>query len=102
MSYADQWVLMTSEPFKGRVAMSALHAAQQIVNEPVGAPNHELRSRFARAVITNPGSYAPYFLPPIASNTTISAAGPVASLDGDLDFVISGSWDDVALYVLGP
>ena len=102
MSYADQWILMTSETFAGRVAMSALHAAQLIVNEDDTVPDHELRARFARNVINNPGSYAPYFLPAIASNPSISGAGPIASLDGDLDFVISGQWNVVALYVLGP
>ena len=102
MSFADQWVLMTSEAFKGRVTMAALQAARQIAGEPEGTPNHELRARFARAIINNPGSYAFYFLPDIASNVAISTAGPTASLDGDLSFVISGSWDDLALYVLGP
>ena len=92
---------MTNDTFLGRVTMAVLQSGRFVLTEPVGTTNHAARVALADQIVRNPQSMAPYFLPDIASNTAISAAGPVDSLDGDIDFVIGGSFDALANRITG-
>lgn len=94
-TYARQWELMTDQEFRGRCVMALLHVATDIWNEPEGTPNYERRHDFAWRVMNSPESYLGSFLSAVCSNPTIAAAGPVASEDVDLYFVISSRWDQV-------
>lgn len=96
MSYLDQWRLVQSEDFKGRLAMALVAAAQNVVNEANTVANHGQRLRLANAILTNATSYVPMFLQYVANNATIAAAGPVNSADGDLDYVIAQYFTAVA------
>lgn len=96
MTYTQQWALYTDEGFKGRVAMALVAAAKYVLEESTDTPNYRQRHKLAEDIIQNPTSRVPGFLPHIASNPTISAAGPVASLDTDLDYVIASQFTAVA------
>lgn len=96
MTYARQWALYNDGPFQGRVAMALVNAAQQVQNEPGSTAFHDKRVRLAEYILVNPVSYVRLFLPYIAANPTISAAGPEASSDGDLDFVVASKFTTVA------
>lgn len=96
MSYAQQFVLVNDFDFNGRVAMSLVMTAQNVKNEAVDAHNrakHDKRLILANQVLRDPMFTVSKFIYDIASNVAIAEAGPLNSLDGDLDYVIASNWD---------
>lgn len=94
--YADQWKLVNDEAFRGRVAMALLKAAAEVQAEADSVPEHKARARLAFEITANPVYAVSRFIYHIASNPTIAAAGPTASADSDLDFVIGSVFTKVA------
>lgn len=92
MSYAEQWTLINSEIFRGRLAMSLMNNAIQIENEGPATDKYADRRVLALTVQKDPTSLVSLFMYAVAANPQIASAGPTASLDGDIDYVVASNW----------
>ncbi len=92
MSYAEQYALINSDLFRGRIMMSSMAAANNIANEDPNTESHDDRLALAEHVLKDPSSSVWTFIYAVASNPQIAGAGESASLDGDLDYVIASNW----------
>jgi hypothetical protein len=92
MTYAQQFLLMDSNLFRGRVMMATMAAATNVLTEDPGTASHTERAALASEVLLIPTKGVDTFLYAVAANPAIAAAGPDDSLDGDLDYVVASNW----------
>lgn len=92
MSYAEQWTLINSDVFRGRLSMALMNAAIQIESEASSTGNYAERRVLALEVQKDPTRLVSLFMYAVASNPQIAAAGPTASVDGDIDYVVASNW----------
>ena len=97
MGYGQQYELVKSEDFKGRVAMSLVGTASYTKNEDAGVPDHEQRILYAKSILNDPMSFVKDYIYLVASNPVIAAAGPVFSADSDIEYVIAVNFAAKAL-----
>ena len=96
MTYIQQYALMESPEFRGRVMLASLAAARNILSEVNDTKEGRQRKQLARAILTNPEQFLQLFLLPVIANPTIGALAPLDSTDSDLDYVIASVWNETA------
>jgi hypothetical protein len=98
MALKDQADLAADVTFQARVREGILAAAIAISNEAVTVQWHKSRATLAKAVMNNPGSYAPLFANAVATDAAVTTdAGTPATqanvTDAHINAAISGMWN---------
>lgn len=60
--------IYASPEIEKRLTVACLMAADTVLHEAASTPNHELRTNFARAVLSNPTASARKLMPAIMTN----------------------------------
>lgn len=98
MSYIEISDLAEAASFKTRVKVAIVRAAANVVHEDASSftqQRRDKRNMLARAILTDPTTYAQLFVWPVVANPSIAANG-LASSDGDLDYQVSAIFDAMA------
>lgn len=98
MGFQQTIDLVQCQSFRLRVTAAVVTAAGQINGESVTSGYEDYyvkRSTLAQRVFVNPDGVSPTFVWLCAANPTIASTGLAAS-DGDIQYVVNSSWDDVA------
>jgi hypothetical protein len=85
-----------SSNLRNRVTVAVVKAAQDVLNEDAGTPNHAGRLRWAQTALQDAEGMAERLLWGVVGNAAIQANGE-ASADGDLQFVVNGLIDTFAM-----
>jgi hypothetical protein len=95
MSYAAIFAASNDEAFQGRCLVACWKAAQDILSEPRGTENYDVRRGWALNILAGTARITPQQLAvQVLRNPTIGQ-NPVAAQDGDLQFQVNSIISDL-------
>ena len=92
MTYAESYLLMGDNEFRGRIQVAALKYADSILNESSTIAGHTSRFRWALQCVQSPAQMAAQLQPPTVMDSAVQDAGgdvSDAALQGAVETVVN-------------
>ena len=95
LTYSQSYQLMNDPDFRGRVQVSCLTYAQQILLEPTQTAGHNTRVRWAQSVQQSPAMIANNITPKVVMNINVQTTGSDVTdmgLQSALQYEVDGTF----------
>lgn len=89
MAYSDIYTAANDATFQGRCQVAMWKAAQDIMAEDSGTPNHTQRGDWANRVLQDKATITPRQLAMQVLRNAVIAGNPTAAADADIQFQVN-------------